>query len=36
MKGYWIVKVNVLDIEKQKDYVKTSGKGIYYVLWKNN
>ena len=28
MKGYWIVKVNVLDIEKQKEYASNAGKAV--------
>ena len=28
MKGYWIVKVNVLDIEKQKEYASYAGKAV--------
>jgi len=28
MKGYWIVKVNVLDMEKQKNYVAHAGEAV--------
>ncbi len=28
MKGYWIVKVNVLDIEKQKEYASYAGEAV--------
>ncbi len=28
MKGYWIVKVNVLDGEKQKDYAAHAGEAV--------
>ena len=28
MKGYWVVKANVLDAEKQKDYATHAGEAV--------